>query len=169
MMDRRPANLGFLIGGFVVALALEVLPLPTWAEPARPGWVIAALIWWCLNQPQRVNVGTAFLLGITLDVLKGTLLGQHALALSLVAATAARFHLQLRVFPLWQQTSLIGLLTLLAGVVLWWTDGISGRTLDETNQLGTLLLRVPTVITTALLWPWLAELMRSLARRSDTL
>jgi len=162
MQTRRPANLGFLLGGFVIALALEVLPLPTWAEPARPGWVITVLIWWCLNQPQRVNVGTAFALGIVLDVLKGTLLGQHALALSLVAALSARFHLQLRVFPLWQQTSLIGLLALLAGVMLWWTDGISG-------QPSSLLLRVPSVITTALLWPWLAELMRSLARRSDTL
>jgi rod shape-determining protein MreD len=162
MQGRRPANLGFLLGGFLAALALEVLPLPTWAAPARPGWVIALLIWWCLNQPQRVNVGTAFALGIVLDVLKGTLLGQHALALTVVAALAARFHLQLRVFPLWQQTSLIGLLALLAGVMLWWTDGISG-------QPSSLLLRAPSVITTALLWPWLAELMRSLARRSDTL
>ncbi len=161
MITRRPKNLGFLIGGFIVALALEVLPLPTWAEPARPAWVVCALIWWCLNSPQRVNVGTAFALGIVLDVLKGTLLGQHALALTLVAALAARFHLQLRVFPLWQQTSLIGVLTLLAGVVLWWTDGISG-------QPGNLALRLPTVVTTALLWPWLVELMRSLARRSET-
>jgi len=160
-MDRRSgAHPGLLIGGFFIALALEVLPLPTWAEPARPAWVACALIWWCLNQPQRVNVGTAFALGIVLDVLKGTLLGQHALALTLVAALAARFHLQLRVFPLWQQTSLIGVLALLAGVVLWWTDGISG-------QPSSLALRLPTVITTALLWPWLAELMRSLARRSE--
>ena len=163
MMDaRRGAHPGLLIGGFLVALALEVLPLPTWAEPARPAWVISVLLWWCLYAPQRVNVGTAFALGIVLDVLKGTLLGQHALALTLVAALAARFHLQLRVFPLWQQTSLVGLLTLAAGVVLWWTDGISG-------QPSNLLLRVPTVITTALLWPWLAELMRSLGRRTDTL
>ena len=160
MITRRPAKLGFLISGFILALALEVLPLPTWAEPARPGWVVATLIWWCLNSPQRVNVGTAFTLGIVLDVLKGTLLGQHALALTLVAALAARFHLQLRVFPLWQQTSLIGVLTLLAGAVLWWIDGISG-------QPGNLVYRLPTVITTALLWPWLAELMRSLARRTE--
>ena len=158
----RRGDLPFLFGGFLAALALEVLPLPTWAEPARPGWTIAVLIWWCLYAPQRVNVGSAFALGIVLDVLKGTLLGQHALALTLVAALAARFHLQLRVFPTWQQTSLVGLLALLAGVLLWWTDGISG-------QPGNLLLRIPSALTTALLWPWLAELMRSMSRRAEPL
>lgn len=160
MSDGRSVRL--LFGSFVVALALELLPLPTWAEPARPAWVIATLIWWCLNSPQRANVGTAFVLGILLDVLKGSVLGQHALALTLVAFLAARFHLQVRVFPRWQQTTTVGLLTLVAGAVLWWTDGLAGHPSD-------LMLRLPAPITTALLWPWLAEFMRGFGRRSDPL
>ena len=47
---------GLVIGSFVVALALELLPLPTWAEPARPAWIAAVLLWWCLHAPQRANV-----------------------------------------------------------------------------------------------------------------
>jgi rod shape-determining protein MreD len=153
---------GLLLGSFVVALALELLPLPTWAEPARPAWLVAALLWWCLHAPQRANVGSAFVLGILMDVLKGSVLGQHALALTLTAFLAARFHLQIRVFPMWQQTTMVGILTLLVGVMLWWTDGMAGHE-------SSLVLRVPGAITTALLWPWLAEMMRGLARRGDTL
>lgn len=159
----RPAR-GYklLLVSLLVALVLELLPLPGWAEPARPAWAIATLVWWCLNAPQRANVGTAFVIGIMLDVLKGSVLGQHALALTLVAFLAARFHLQVRVFPRWQQTTTVGLLVLLAGLTLWWTDGISGHPSD-------LMLRLPAPITTALLWPWLAELMRGYSRRSDPL
>lgn len=159
-MARR--GLGIVIGSFVAALALELLPLPTWAEPARPAWLVAVLLWWCLFAPQRANVGAAFALGLLLDVLKGAVLGQHALALTLAAYLAARFHLQLRVFPMWQQSTMIGVLTLLAGALLWWTDGMAG-------QPSNLLMRVPSAVTTALLWPWLAELMRGSARRSDPL
>lgn len=159
-MARR--GLGIVIGSFVAALALELLPLPTWAEPARPAWLVAVLLWWCLFAPQRANVGAAFALGLLLDVLKGAVLGQHALALTLAAYLAARFHLQLRVFPMWQQSTMIGVLTLLTGALLWWTDGMAG-------QPSNLLMRVPSAVTTALLWPWLAELMRGSARRSDPL
>ena len=161
-MSRPLGDRGLLVGGFLVALALELLPLPGWAEPARPAWVLALLVHWCLYAPQRANIGTAFLLGIVLDVLKGTLLGQHALALSLVAFVAARFHLQVRVFPRWQQTTVVGLLALSGGVLLWWIDGATGHA-------SPLLLRFPSALTTALLWPWLVELMRSLAKRSDAL
>lgn len=153
---------GLVIASFVAALALELLPLPTWAEPARPAWVVTVLLWWCLFAPQRANVGSAFVLGVLLDVLKGSVLGQHALALTLAAFLAARFHLQLRVFPMWQQTTMVGVLTLLVGALLWWTDGMAG-------QPSSLLMRVPGAITTALLWPWLAEMMRGVARRSDPL
>jgi len=155
-------GVALVVGSFVAALALELLPLPTWAEPARPAWVVAMLLWWCLFAPQRANVGAAFTLGLLLDVLKGSVLGQHALALTLAAYLAARFHLQLRVFPMWQQTTMVGAFALLVGGLLWWTDGIAGHP-------SSLLLRVPGAIVTALLWPWLAELMRGLARRGDTL
>ena len=85
-----------------------------------------------------------------------------AIGVTLAAFLAARFHLQLRVFPMWQQTTMVGVLVLLVGATLWWTDGMAG-------QPSSLLLRVPGAITTALLWPWLAEMMRGVARRSDAL
>ena len=156
MIDRR--GWGLVVGSLVIALALELLPLPTWAEPARPSWVVAVLLWWCLFSPQRANVGTAFVLGILMDVLKGAVLGQHALALTLTAFLAARFHLQLRVFPMWQQCLVNLVIFGLAQLVQLWLSALTG------NRQPTLALVLPALVS-ALLWPWVSYGLRGLRRR----
>ncbi|MGD8641893.1 MAG: rod shape-determining protein MreD, partial [Gammaproteobacteria bacterium] len=48
---------GFVILiSFVVALTLMMMPLPEWAEPARPQWLLMAVIYWCIALPNRVGV-----------------------------------------------------------------------------------------------------------------
>ena len=69
----------------LVALSLEVAPLPDSAAPWRPPWMALAVIYWSMRQPGRYGVGIAWLIGLLLDVLKGAVLGQHALALSAAA------------------------------------------------------------------------------------
>ena len=65
---------------FFVALILTIIPLPDWMASFRPEWVALTLIYWSMALPQRVGVGIGWGLGLALDVLKGALLGQHALA-----------------------------------------------------------------------------------------
>lgn len=100
-MSATPAARGraTILATFLVAIVLNILPGPTWAEPFLPDWVALTLIYWCMAAPQRVSVGTGWLLGLTLDVLYGSLLGQHALAKSAIAFVTVRLHPQLRMFP----------------------------------------------------------------------
>ena len=70
---------------FAAAMLLTIIPLSDGFRALRPDWVALTLIFWCLALPDRVSVGSGFIAGLLLDVLTGTLLGQHALALSLVA------------------------------------------------------------------------------------
>ena len=98
---------------FIVALTLTMLPLPHWAELFRPEWVALALIYWCMALPERVGVGVGWSMGILLDVVKGTLLGQNALALTLIAYLTLRLHQRVRVFPLWQQALFVFILVAL--------------------------------------------------------
>ena len=78
---------------FVAALMLAIAPMPDWALPFRPDWVTLTLIYWVMILPHTYSVGSAWLIGLVLDVAQGTLLGQHALALSLVAYVTVKFHL----------------------------------------------------------------------------
>ena len=112
----------------VATLALASAPLPDAIAPLRPDLVAVVLLYWSLMAPRHFSLLTAFWMGIALDTLSGALLGQNALALLVVVYLAERFHLRLRVFPLSQLAFTVLLLLGLYEFVLFWIDGVAGRT-----------------------------------------
>lgn len=120
-------QLTVIIISFIVALILAVFPLPEWAQWLRPPWVLLFLIYWTLAAPQRVGFFTAWVLGIIVDVLTGTLLGEHALVFVLVSYFILRFHSRLRHFYFWQQLLFIFILVLGHQFVLFWVQGMIGE------------------------------------------
>ncbi len=142
---------------FFVALVLTVVPMPSPLAPLRPEWAALTLLYWVMALPQRIGVGAAWGLGLLLDVLKGAVLGQHALALALVVYLTLRVHRQLRVYPVWQQALAIGALVLLNQMVVAWINGIIGI---ESGGWGYWL---PS-LSSALLWPWMYIILRDFRR-----
>lgn len=116
-----------IILSFIVALMLTIIPLPENLGPARPEWVALVLIYWCMALPERIGVGVGWVTGLLLDVLTGSLLGQHALALAVVAYITLKLHQRLRVFPLWQQAMVILVMLILSQLFILWFDGIVGH------------------------------------------
>lgn len=112
---------------FLAALIFSIIPLPAWLILLRPNWVALVLIYWVIAQPNRISVGIAWLLGILLDGLYGTLLGEHSLALCIVAYLANRFHRQIRMYPLLQQSIVVLLLMLIYQLLLLWIQGVIGQ------------------------------------------
>jgi rod shape-determining protein MreD len=137
---------------------LSVMPIPVWAQDFRPQWVTLVLIYWCLAIPQRVNVGSGWTLGIVQDVLSGTLLGQHALGLSIVAFVTVKLHLRIRIFPLWQQSLTVLVLLLLERLLELWVMGATGQ------PTPTLRYWIPAIVG-MLLWSWIYIVLRDVRRR----
>ena len=50
-----------------------------------PDFVALVLVFWCMRQPRLVGLGAAWALGLITDAGNGVLLGQHALAYSILA------------------------------------------------------------------------------------
>lgn len=142
---------------FCAALLLMILPLPEWAREFRPQWVTLVLVYWCLALPHRIGVGSGFILGILLDVLTGTLLGQHAIGLSLVAFLTVQLHARIRVYPLWQQSIAILILLILEHLLSLWVIGASGQPAP-----GLKYWVIPLV--GMLLWPWVFVTLRNIRR-----
>ena len=142
----------------VVALLMTIMPLPDWARPLRPQWVTLTLIYWCIALPHRVGVGSGFVFGLILDVLTGTLLGQHALGLSLVTYLAVQLHARIRVFPLWQQALAVWSLLMVEHLFSLWIMGAIGQTTP-----GLMYWIIPVI--GAMLWPWVFITLRDLRRR----
>jgi rod shape-determining protein MreD len=147
-----------ILASFVVALILTALKLPEWARIWRPGWVTLVLVYWCMAVPHRVGIVVAVALGLGLDVMNGTLFGQHALALSIVAFTTHKLHRRVRVLPLWQQGVSIFLLMLVYQSPILWITGIQGTPVDV-KAFWTMPL------TSMLLWPWLFVVLRDMRRK----
>ena len=92
----------------LAALLLGLLPLPAAIAPLRPYWLALVVAYWVLEEPERAGLGFAFLIGIVADLVFGSLLGEQALRLVILAFILQRFRARLRFFPLSQQALLIG-------------------------------------------------------------
>lgn len=105
----RPRGAGWLLPISVfVALLLGLLPLPEILLPLRPYWLALVLAYWLIEAPDSVGLGVAFIVGLLADLLFGSLLGEQALRLVILAFILQRFRPRLRFFPLSQQALAIG-------------------------------------------------------------
>jgi len=145
---------------FLVALILTILPWPVWTEQFRPDWVGLVLIYWCMALPGRVGVGTGFLAGLILDVLYGSMLGENALAKSVIAFLTVHFHLQLRMFPRWQQAVVVLLLVVVNNLLVLWIKHLAGASPAAWSYL------TPSIVS-MLIWPWLFVILRDIRRHGN--
>lgn len=96
-----PVNPFFIWFSLFLALSLDMLP---WGRVAGvPDFLAVALVFWNVHQPRRVGVGSAFVLGLLMDVHQGALLGQHALAYTLLSFFAITVHRRLLWFTVASQ------------------------------------------------------------------
>ena len=157
MKSSKSQGMGIVALSFLVALTLAIIPLPEWARLLRPEWVSLVLIYWILALPHRIGMGVAWCMGLLLDVMRDTLLGQHALALALTAFIVIHIHQRLRLFPLWQQSIIIFILLLIQTVIIFWIKGIIG---EAPSFKYTLL----PPLTSALFWSVVFILLRHVRR-----
>ncbi len=88
-----PVNPVFLWLSLLFAFAIDLIPLGR--QPAMPDLLALTLVFWNVHQPRRVGVGAAFVFGLLMDVHQGALLGQHALAYTLLSFFAITIHRRL--------------------------------------------------------------------------
>jgi len=142
----------------LIAFLLTALPLPHWADDWRPAWVAMVLIYWCMALPERIGIGIAWCLGLLLDVQQGTLLGQNALGLALIAYFVIQIHKRFRLFPPVQQSCLVGFMIIFYLLISSWVRGIMGIP----PQTWTYWM---PAISSMVLWPWLFVILRDIRRQ----
>ncbi|RZI80064.1 MAG: rod shape-determining protein MreD, partial [Rubrivivax sp.] len=81
-----PVNPVFIWVTLLMAFAFNLIPAGR--AGAMPDLLAVALVFWNVHQPRRVGVGVAFAFGVFMDVHQGALLGQHALAYTLLSYSA---------------------------------------------------------------------------------
>jgi len=85
-----PANRVFIAVSIGIALMLNIIP---WGRTIGiPDFVAIVLVFWNIHQPRMVGIGVAFLVGLLMDVHASALLGERALAYSLLSYGAIAMH-----------------------------------------------------------------------------
>jgi rod shape-determining protein MreD len=161
MVEQRGRGYWVILFSFSVAMVLSLVTIPN-ALPwefgfLRPDWVLLVLVYWVIALPHRVGALTAWVLGLVMDVLLGTLIGQHALIFLIVVYIAENLYQRLRMFAVWQQSMVVFALIGLAHLLGYWVDRLVG-----VGEWSWWLLLPPVV--SAFVWPWMFLLLRALRR-----
>ena len=92
-----PANPLFIWSSLLAALALNMMQnMGLWGRAAWvPDLLACVLVFWSVHQPRRVGMGAAFFFGLAMDVHTSSLLGQHALAYTVLSFLAIAIHRRL--------------------------------------------------------------------------
>jgi rod shape-determining protein MreD len=128
------------------ALILSVLPLPPWLATIRPAFLVLTVLYWSIASPRAGGLALGFFAGLALDVFQGAVLGQHALALTLISYIAVREHQKIRSKPIFQQMLLVAVGLAIYEFIVFAIDGWSGHPV-------TAPLRWVHIATGALIWP----------------
>jgi rod shape-determining protein MreD len=136
----------------LLALILQVLPLPDWLSAVRPSFIVLVAVYWSVYAPHAGGIFAPWLAGLSLDVFKGDVLGQNALAIALVAYIAMSLHQRLRNQTLIQQSLFVFAVLTLNEFVVWAIEGWGGHSVSTP-------WRWIQPMIGAMLWPFVALLV----------
>ena len=159
----QPVRVSTIVASFALALFLNFLP---WRDLRLvPDFVALVLVFWCIRQPRLVGLGVAWTIGLVSDAGNGVLLGQHALAYSLLAFLGIWLSRRVLWFGAGLQALHIGVMLLAAQAVVVLVRLAAGDTFP-----GWAIIVGP--LAGALLWPlvtWLLLLPQRRPEREQTI
>ncbi len=156
-----PASPLFIWSSLVAALLLNMTQnMGLWGRAAWvPDVLAVVLVFWSVHQPLRVGIGTAFVFGLFMDVHQGALLGQHALAYTVLSFFAITMHRRLLWFTVPSQAAQVMPLFFAAHTVEMVVRLIGGGAFP-----GLWILLAPVL--EAALWPVASVLLLAPQRRA---
>jgi rod shape-determining protein MreD len=103
MTSNRPHYILLPVSSLFIAFSLAcafMLNLLPWGRLiGAPDFVALVLVFWGIHQPRKVGIGVAFAMGLLMDVHDATLLGENALAYTLLSYLAIMIHRRVLWFP----------------------------------------------------------------------
>ncbi|MEO8386022.1 MAG: rod shape-determining protein MreD [Betaproteobacteria bacterium] len=143
---RLPAPLRLLVGSFVVAFLINLMPWSGLALQVCPDFVLLILLYWAIQEPQSVGQGLGFVFGLLMDVADSALLGQHALIYVVVIFFAQLLRVRVLQLNLPAQALHVGAILVLAQLMSVGLNLSMGREVS-----GVWLIFSPLL--SAILWP----------------
>ena len=127
-MDRTNLRFsGVILLSMVIAIMLTLLPLPDFLSVWRPDWIALTLVHWAIVMPKKISLVLAWFVGLLIDTLYGTVLGQHALGFVIVLYFSMRFSERINPLIIWQQVFMIAVVLSVYMLINLWILGVTGN------------------------------------------
>lgn len=146
-----------IIATLLMGYILQIIPLPDSVQLYRPNWIAIILIYWSMALPETVRLIFAFVAGLIMDVLLGTLLAQHSLAFVIIIYINLAFNLRIRVLSLGRQAAYVFALLLINQFIIVWIEGMTGSNPP-------VLAYILPAVTGMVIWPWAYIILRDIRR-----
>lgn len=159
MQTKSSGTLALYLSLFA-AMGLSIAPWPNSVASIMPNWVLLSLMYWCIALPHKISVGTSWVVGLLVDVLSGSLLGQNALIYSITALFAHKLYLRLRNYRVWQQAIFILFFMLFMQLLSLWISQLESR-ISSTYTYSYWYQS----ISSAIIWPIIFLFLRLIRRR----
>lgn len=156
----KPAGYGLILFSLLFAMVINLMPWHGLALRLRPDFLLLALLFWTVYEPRRVSIGTAFFFGLFMDVADAAVLGQHALAYTLAAYVALRYHRRLALFSVPVQSFYVFVLLVAVQAIVLLVRVIGGGTMVGLSYFAASL-------TAAAVWPVIFAVLRSSESRAS--
>lgn len=101
-----------------VAFICLLFPWSGLALTLRPDFMLLIIIFWLLRAPNQCSVGTAWFIGLLVDLATGGIFGQYALAYTITAFVAVVYQRRLTLFSNMQRLVYVLFLLLLSQIIL---------------------------------------------------
>lgn len=146
MEEVNPRFRGAMILSLVIAFALTILPLRDQWVLYRPEWLALTLVHWGLVSPSKSSLLLAWFVGLMIDAVYGSIIGQHALGFTIVLFMTLRMRSRLLLDSFFQQMFLLFVVLGSYLLINLWILGITG---NSPSGWGYWI----TVITSLIIWP----------------
>ncbi|MGB3917827.1 rod shape-determining protein MreD [Thiothrix litoralis] len=127
MPVKDPRFPGAVLLTLILAMVLAIIPLGESFAFWRPEWIALTLVHWALVIRDRISLVMVFIIGLVVDTLYGSLLGQHALGYVLVTYLAVRLSLRMTPEAFLQQLALLFVILGLYMLANLWMQRVTGN------------------------------------------
>ena len=152
VLEDNPNFLLFFVSIFF-AFCFSIIPLTGMAASLRPEMICLVMFYWTLKHPQQYGVILSWIVGLCWDVLMGTTLGVHGLALALQAYLILTMIQRLQMYPVLQQSFVVFFITGIVLMLYRWIDGFLAQPARD-------LVYLLGAFSSAVCWPFLVTLLR---------
>lgn len=159
MNNRAAHNRWVIILMLLLGILLQILPMTASFGLIKPNWLLLILVYWVIALPHRVSIGTAFILGIIIDLFSGAMLGVHVFAFCVVAYLATFKFQLIRNLALWQQSLVIIFLSMCYDLCLFILEIIINHSITLTPAI------FLSEVMNGVIWLFIFLLLRYVRRR----